>query len=101
MTFWLSSHFKVQKTKLDLSFSEAFKGQHIVDAYERLLLEAMGGNSTLFISREEIEQAWTWGDSMQNAWVATADKPKAYAAGSWGAEAACELLKRDGREWDS
>jgi glucose-6-phosphate 1-dehydrogenase len=53
-----------------LSFSEAFKGQHIVDAYERLLLEAMRGNSTLFISREEIEQAWTWGDSMQNAWVA-------------------------------
>ncbi len=100
MTFWLSSHFKVQKTKLDLSFSEAFKGQHIVDAYERLLLEAMRGNSTLFISREEIEQAWTWGDSMQNAWVARLI-PKAYAAGSWGPEAACELLKRDGREWDS
>jgi len=97
----IDEQVKVQKTKLDLSFSDAFKGKHIVDAYERLLLEAMRGNSTLFISRDEIEQAWTWVDSMQNAWASTDDKPKAYAAGSWGPEAACDLLKRDGRGWDS
>ncbi len=97
----IDEQIKLQKTKLDLSFSETFKNSHIVDAYERLLLEAMRGNSTLFISREEIEQAWTWVDSMQNAWAVKGDEPKAYAAGSWGPDDACELLKRDGRSWSS
>ncbi len=96
----IDEHIKVQQTKLDLSFSEAFKDKHIVDAYERLLLEAMRGNSTLFISREEIEQAWTWIDSIQNAWADIQDAPKAYSAGSWGPDAAAELLARDGRVWE-
>jgi len=96
----IDEHIKVQGTKLDLSFSEAFKGSHLVDAYERLLLEAMRGNSTLFISREEIEQAWTWVDSIQNAWQETQDAPKSYAAGSWGPEEAATLLARDGRKWE-
>jgi len=96
----IDEQIKVQENKLDLSFSEAFKGSHIVDAYERLLLEAMRGNSTLFISREEIEQAWTWIDSMQNAWKETQDAPKPYPAGAWGPEAATTLLARDGREWE-
>jgi glucose-6-phosphate 1-dehydrogenase len=91
----------VQENKLDLSFSEAFKGSHIVDAYERLLLEAMRGHSTLFISREEIEQAWTWIDSMQNAWQETHNTPQPYPAGTWGPEAATTLLARDGREWEN
>ncbi|MDC9728359.1 MAG: glucose-6-phosphate dehydrogenase [Methyloprofundus sp.] len=97
----IDEQIKIQKTKLDLSFSKTFKDSHIVDAYERLLLEAMRGNSTLFISREEIEQAWTWVDSMQNAWAVKGDAPKPYAAGSWGPDDACDLLKRDGRHWSS
>jgi len=96
----IDEHIKIQPTKLDLSFSEVFNGNRVTDAYERLLLEAMRGNSTLFISREEIEQAWTWIDSMQYAWKETQDKPKPYAAGSWGPDAAAELMARDGREWD-
>lgn len=97
----IDERIKVQENKLDLSFSEAFKGSHIVDAYERLLLEAMRGHSTLFISREEIEQAWTWIDSMQNAWQETHNTPQPYPAGTWGPEAATTLLARDGREWEN
>jgi len=97
----IDEQLTVQETQLDLSFSETFKGSHLVDAYERLLLEAMQGNSTLFISREEIEQAWCWVDSMQTAWQAKGDVPQSYEAGSWGPDAASELLKRDGRYWYS
>ncbi len=96
----IDEHIKVQQTQLDLSFSEAFKDKHVVDAYERLLLEAMRGHSTLFISREEIEQAWTWIDSIQNAWAEIQDTPKSYPAGSWGPDAAITLLARDGRVWE-
>jgi glucose-6-phosphate 1-dehydrogenase len=91
---------KLQKTKLDLSFSETFNSQRVFGGYERLLLEAMRGNSTLFISREEIEQAWTWIDSIQRAWAHLSDKPRSYTAGTWGPNAADALLARDGRTWE-
>jgi glucose-6-phosphate 1-dehydrogenase len=90
----------LQRTMLDLSFSETFKNERIADAYERLLLEAMRGNQTLFIRRDEVEQAWTWVDSIQDAWQAQNEPPKPYAAGTWGPVASVALLARDGREWD-
>lgn len=96
----LSKGLQLQRTMLDLSFSETFKGERIPDAYERLLLEAMRGNQALFIRRDEVEQAWAWVDSIQEAWQAQHEPPKAYAAGSWGPVAAMALLARDGREWD-
>ena len=80
----LGKGLRLQRTMLDLSFSETFKGERIPDAYERLLLEAMRGNQALFIRRDEVEQAWTWVDSIQNAWQEQYEPPKAYAAGSWG-----------------
>ncbi len=97
----IDENIQIQGTKLDLSFSEAFKNSHVFDAYERLLLEAMRGNSTLFISREEIEQAWTWIDGMQDSWAATNSVPDSYASGTWGPQAAEDLLTRDGRAWDT
>jgi len=96
----LSKGLHLQRTMLDLSFSETFKGERIPDAYERLLLEAMRSNQALFIRRDEVEQAWTWVDSIQAAWQEQNEPPKAYAAGSWGPVAAMALLARDGREWD-
>ncbi len=96
----LGKGLHLQRTKLDLSFSEAFKGERIADAYERLLLEAMRGNQALFIRRDEVEQAWTWIDSIQEAWKGQNDLPKPYAAGTWGPVAAMALVARDGREWD-
>jgi glucose-6-phosphate 1-dehydrogenase len=96
----LGKGVQLQRTMLDLSFSEAFKNVRIADAYERLLLEAMRGNQALFIRRDEVEQAWTWVDSIQDAWQAQNEPPKPYAAGTWGPVAAVALLARDGREWD-
>ncbi|MFZ1956709.1 MAG: glucose-6-phosphate dehydrogenase [Desulfobacterales bacterium] len=96
----LGKGLHLQRSMLDLSFSETFKGERIVDAYERLLLEAMRGNQALFIRRDEVEQAWTWVDSIQDAWQAQDEPPKPYAAGTWGPVASIALLARDGRDWD-
>ncbi len=93
-------HIKLQKTKLDLSFSDDFKKSRIFGGYEKLVLEAMRGNPTLFLSREEIEQAWTWVDSIQTAWKERYAKPKTYAAGTWGPIASVALIARDGRAWE-
>ncbi len=95
----IAESVRLQKTMLDLSFSEAFKVERIPDAYERLILEAMRGNQALFVSREEVEEAWRWIDSIQNAWAEQAESPKPYPAGSWGPVAAVTLLAKDGREW--
>ncbi|NLI31226.1 MAG: glucose-6-phosphate dehydrogenase [Deltaproteobacteria bacterium] len=96
----LGKGVQLQRTLLDLSFSEAFKNERIADAYERLLMEAMRGNQALFIRRDEVEQAWAWVDSIQDAWQAQNEPPKPYAAGTWGPVASVALLARDGREWD-
>ncbi|MEI6335908.1 MAG: glucose-6-phosphate dehydrogenase [Methylococcaceae bacterium] len=96
----IDEHIKLQKTKLDLSFSDTFKESRIFGGYEKLILEAMRGNTTLFLSREEIEQAWTWVDSIQNAWHHYKDTPKRYPAGTWGPVASVALLARDGRAWE-
>ena len=96
----IGGNIKLQKTKLDLSFSETFKNKKVFGGYERLILEAMRGNPTLFLSREEIEQAWTWIDSIRNAWEHQNESPKPYPAGSWGPVASVALLARDGRAWE-
>ncbi len=75
-------------------------GAYTPEAYERLLLEAMAGDATLFIRRDEVETAWRIVDAIRNAWV---NKPltnrEFYAAGTWGPAASDDLLERDGREW--
>jgi len=91
---------KLQKTVLDLSFSDAFKAEHVADAYERLILETMIGNQSLFIRRDEVERAWQWIDSIQEAWAQSNEPPKKYPAGTWGPVASVALLARDGREWE-
>jgi glucose-6-phosphate 1-dehydrogenase len=90
----------LQRSMLDLSFSEAFKTVRIPDAYERLLLEAMRGNQALFIRRDEVEEAWTWIDSIQEAWSRLHEPPKSYGAGTMGPVASVVLMAQDGRQWD-
>ena len=96
----IDGSIKLQKTKLDLSFLKAYNKSQIFGGYERLVLEAMRGNSTLFISRDEIEQAWIWIDSIQDAWKHINKAPAPYPAGSWGPESADLLLSRDSRTWE-
>jgi len=89
---------RLQQVPLDMSFAEAF-GVSQPDAYERLLLDVVRGNLTLFMRRDEVEAAWRWVDPILAAWEATPDAPKPYAAGTWGPSAAVALIERDGRTW--
>jgi len=90
----------IQENKLDLSFSDTYQNGRIIDAYERLLLEVLNGNQSLFVSRDEVEAAWTWTDSIIDAWAFTQELPKPYAAGTWGPESSINLIARDNRKWE-
>ena len=70
-------------------------------AYERLLLDAMAGDSTLFVRRDEAEQAWKWVDEVSEAWAESGLKPDDYVAGTWGPESADMLMARTGRDWNT
>jgi glucose-6-phosphate 1-dehydrogenase len=96
----LGEQMELQQTKLDLSFSDTFKTDRIADAYERLMLEAMLGNQSLFVRRDEVEAAWAWVDGILEAWEHSNELPKPYPAGSWGPVASIAMLARDDREWD-
>jgi glucose-6-phosphate 1-dehydrogenase len=96
----IGNGLRLQRTMLDLSFSEAFSKERIAGAYERLILEVMQGNQALFIHRDEVESSWVWIDSIQAAWAKTNEPPKPYPAGSWGPVASVALLARDEREWE-
>ncbi len=94
-----SGAMNLQKSKLDLSFSEEFADERIADAYEKLLLEVMIGNQALFVRRDEVEQAWKWVDSIIKAWNASSDEPEFYQAGTWGPVSSIGLLASEGRRW--
>ncbi|MFD2166718.1 glucose-6-phosphate dehydrogenase [Thalassotalea euphylliae] len=95
----IASQMNIHENKLDLSFSETYEDERVVDAYERLMLEVINGNQSLFVRRDEVEAAWTWADSIIDAWSASNDKPKPYAAGSWGPVSSISLIARDDRQW--
>jgi glucose-6-phosphate 1-dehydrogenase len=83
---------------LNLSFAETFGGRS-ADAYERLLMDVVRGNSTLFMRRDEVEAAWRWVEPILHAWEASGEAPKSYHAGTTGPSAAIALIERDGRTW--
>lgn len=88
----------LQPVDLDLNFAEAFKKRRW-DAYERLLLDVIQGDATLFMRRDEIEAAWRWVDPILTGWQDCYRSPKPYASGSWGPEAANSLVERLGHQW--
>jgi glucose-6-phosphate 1-dehydrogenase len=89
---------RLRPTGLDISFEKAF-GLRYADAYERLLMDTVRGNATLFMRRDEVEAAWTWADPILDAWAAHPEPPRPYPSGSWGPTAAIALIERDGRTW--
>ena len=89
----------LQKSKLNLSFSDTFKDERIADAYEKLLLEVMLGNQALFVRRDEVEAAWKWVDGILAAWKNSNEPPEPYQAGTWGPVASIALLAREDRAW--
>jgi glucose-6-phosphate 1-dehydrogenase len=90
---------KLREVGLNLSLVETFAGERRRIAYERLMLDAMDGDSTLFVRRDEIESAWEWVDSIREAWRATGAAPKIYPSGALGPTSAIALIERDGRSW--
>ena len=87
---------------VDMAFhyDAAFKSEALPDAYERLLQDALEGNASLFIRNDHIELAWRVVDPLVEAWEdAAAAPPEVYEPGSWGPQAADQLLARDGRQW--
>ena len=82
---------------LDLDFAESFRIRRL-EAYERLLLDAIRGNLTLFVRRDEQEAAWEWVEPILKAWEGE-DRPKPYTSGTWGPAASSALLSRDGLAW--
>jgi len=68
-------------------------------AYERLLLDLLEGDPTLFVRRDEVEAQWEWVDAIRAGWAANNMVPKPYAAGNWGPSAAIALTERDGVSW--
>jgi glucose-6-phosphate 1-dehydrogenase len=89
----------LQKSRLNLSFSETFKGERIADAYEKLLLEVMLGNQALFVRRDEVEAAWKWVDGILAAWRSSNEPPESYQAGTWGPTESIALMARENRSW--
>src|SRR5213596_1692716 len=91
--------FRVEPVKMDFHYGTSF-GKASPEAYERLLLDAMSGDATLFARSDEVEEAWAFIDPIEEAWHAN-DAPELffYPAGSWGPAAADNLLARDGRAW--
>jgi glucose-6-phosphate 1-dehydrogenase len=83
---------------MEFRYATSF-GAEPPEAYERLLLETMLGDSTLFARRDEVETAWAWLDPLLKAWEADSRPPDFYPAGSWGPDSADRLLDRDGRKW--
>lgn len=83
---------------LDLNLTDQIKGYRSY-AYKRLILDAVKGDKTLFIHRDEVEAAWAWIDPLAEAWQQGAGQLHLYRAGSEGPDAANQLLARDGRYW--
>lgn len=92
---------RLTEVPLDMSFAEALgtEGADIPDAYERLLMDVIRGNQTLFMRGDEVEAAWAWTDPIIAGWEARGDRPRGYDPGSSGPEDALMLLHRDGRRW--
>ncbi len=93
------SGLKFSQVALDLDLHDAFDEVRKRTAYERLFLDALEGNGTLFVRRDETEAAWQWVDGIFNAWKEAGMTPKNYPAGTWGPASSVALIERHGHSW--
>ncbi|MGR3501505.1 glucose-6-phosphate dehydrogenase [Pseudaestuariivita sp.] len=86
---------------LDMTFAQALgpEAEEVPDAYERLIMDVIRGNQTLFMRGDEVEAAWAWTDPVIEGWKTRGDVPKPYEPGTAGPEDALMLMHRDGRRW--
>ena len=85
---------------MNFDFREDGDIDRIPDAYERLFLDAINGDPSLFVGREEIEESWRWCDQLISACEQSGVTVNAYQAGSWGPSKSDLLIDRDGRSWN-
>ena len=86
---------------LDMTFKDALgpDAHEVPDAYERLIMDVIRGNQTLFMRGDEVEAAWAWTDPIIEGWQERGDRPTEYEAGSQGPEESAMLMHREGRRW--
>ncbi len=89
---------RLKPVSLALDLGETFKTRSL-DAYERLLMDTVKGNLTLFMRRDELDAAWRWVDPIRAGWEQYDEPPKPYIAGSWGPASSSALISRDGFSW--
>ncbi len=90
---------QLQPVYLNLDFNDVFQKRKMI-AYERLLMDVIRGNQTLFMRRDEVAAAWAWIDPIRAAWEQYQYSPKSYTAGTWGPGAANALISKDGLRWN-
>lgn len=90
---------QLQPVYLNLDFNDVFQKRKMI-AYERLLLDLIRGNPTLFMRRDEVAAAWAWIDPIREAWDQYQYVPKNYTAGTWGPSAANALISKAGLRWN-
>jgi glucose-6-phosphate 1-dehydrogenase len=90
---------RLREVPLDLGLADAFADRRRRIAYERLLLDLVEGDPTLFVRRDEVEAQWDWIDALRAACAEAGIAPRGYAAGNWGPSAAIALTERDGVSW--
>jgi glucose-6-phosphate 1-dehydrogenase len=90
---------RLREIPLDIGLANAFSEYRRRIAYERLLLDLIEGDPTLFVRRDEVEAQWAWIDGIRAAWADKGMNPRPYAAGTWGPSAAIALTERDGVTW--
>ncbi len=89
----------LSQVALDLDRHNAFDQENRRIAYERLYLDAIEGNGTLFVRRDEVEAAWGWVDTILEGWRTRELAPKQYQAGTWGPSSAVAMTERHGHSW--
>ena len=90
---------RLRSVPLNIAMPHAFSGAVRRIAYERLLLDLMEGDQTLFVRRDEVEAQWDWIDAIRAGWAEQTLEPRTYNAGTWGPSAAIALAERDGVTW--
>jgi glucose-6-phosphate 1-dehydrogenase len=89
---------RLRPVSLALNYTEAFQDRS-PDAYERLLMDVVRGDPTLFMRRDEVEAAWAWAEPILHHWHDADRVPRVYPAGTDGPVDAATLIERDGRRW--
>jgi len=92
---------ETRSVDMEFQYSDSFGRERLPDAYERLLMDALNGDASLFTRSDEIEMAWKLVDPILAAWERPQLAPPllAYPRGSWGPEESQAFLARDGRRW--